>query len=200
MGSLWEKVVNLFDSAASSSAQQPAIHEIIVRSSAEQMALENFQGNHVHSGLLDWVKDQFEVSRKNNKDLDGGIHFLNTPSSKGFLIDFKNTNYTKSEIISFFDDLKFRVLNFEYKSYVSDTRTYSKFHYVENIQRHYLKPRISAEEMTNGINQRFGNINIELLSRNDVIWHLKFSATIYDDHNYKTGQDFSTLITMLTAH
>jgi len=199
MDGLWEKVVKLFQSAEESSAQQPVIHELIQRSSADEMAYDNFKGNHVHSGLLDWIQEQFKVSEQKNQELDGGIHFLDLPSSKGFLIDFKNTNYNKSEIISFFDDLKMRVLDFGYKSYVSDTRTYPKFNYVENIERHYLKPRVSAEEMTSGIDQRFGNINIELLSRNDVIWHLKFSATIYEDHLYQKAQTFSELITRLTA-
>ena len=42
--------------------------------------------------------------------------------------------------------------------------------------------------------QAFGNINIELLLRNDKVMNLKFSATTYRDHQFEEAGDFNELM------
>ena len=91
--------------------------------------------------------------------------------------------------------MKERILDLGYKSYLSDTRTYNKKDWVEQLDRHYLKPpsnlRVAGKEK---MDQRFGNVTVELLYKNDKIYLLKFRATVYNDHLYKKGEDFNELM------
>ena len=86
-----------------------------------------------------------------------------------------------------------------YRSYVSDTKTYPKNNFVETIQRHYLKPSLKLKSQDQKANQGFGNINIELLLRNDKVVNLKFSATSYRDHQFEEADDFNELMKLIVG-
>ena len=193
--SIWDQIKNLFQSAEESSSNQPAIHEVINRSAEELVDFERWKESLGKKRLLDWLKAEHVNYIVSQENTDPAIDFLNTPSTKGFVVHFYKTNYNKREIIHFFDLLKEKVLDLGYKSYLSDTRTYNKQDWVEQLDRHYLKPpsnlRLAGKEK---MDQRFGNITIELLYKNDKISLLKFRATVYSDHLYKEGEDFNELM------
>lgn len=195
---LWSRVKELFGQAAQSSAQQPAVHELIQRTEAEHIFKEKFIGKLVHRRLNDWLIDQYAIFSTSDEKGDTTINFVSTKSLRGFVIHFRETQYSRAEIIAFFDYLKDRVLTLNYTSYVSDVKQYNRGQWSEEMQRHYLKPSIRLKEIKNKkINQQFGNINIELLTRNAKVWDLKFSATIYNDHIYNSGEPFGSLLTTI---
>ena len=147
--------------------------------------------------MLNWLNEQYVQFLVNPDHIDEAIDFLNTTSSKGFVIHFRQTRYPKSEVTHLFDLLKEKVLDLGYRSYVSDSRTYGKNEWVENLQRHYLKPPTNLRKAVSKdekFDQRFGNITIELLTRDDQIFHLKFSATGYRDHLFSEVEDFRDLM------
>ena len=199
MPDLWEYIKSLFRGAEQSTAQQPLIHEVIERSEAEQKEYHRWKNSRACHRLLDWINHQYVSYLVDPEHSEDAIIFLETPSAKGFIIYFRHMKYSHQEIIHFFDLLKERVLTLQYRSYLSDTRTYANKQWVENLQRHYLKPRIDRNEMSRQqpLPQQYGNINIELLARNDEVWSVKFSATSYHDRMYQKADEFKELMTDL---
>ncbi|MEL6143589.1 MAG: hypothetical protein AAFU67_18460, partial [Bacteroidota bacterium] len=167
MASFWDQVKSIFQRAEESSPSNPAVHEMIERSNKELAAYQDWKRTLARKRLLDWLIDQYAVFRGKGQ-LDEAINFLDTPSSKGFVIHFYQTHYSKQEITHFFDYLKERVLELNYRTQISDRRVFNRKDWIETQERHYLKPRNSYVE-GEPIEQRFGNITIELELRNDQV-------------------------------
>ena len=197
MDSLWNYFKNLFDKAGESSPSQPLIHEMIVRSDEEREDYAHWKKTLVCRRLEDWINNQYAIYRVTPRDIDEAIDFLDTPSSKGFVIHFSKTRYSRRDATHFFDFLKEQVLALEYRSQISDLRTYNRPDWVETIERHYLKPgpRIRKEPQEDGrFLQKYGNITIELELRNEQVFNLRFRATSYQDSLFKEAREFEELI------
>ncbi len=195
MSDFWKSIKNIFKAAEESTSNQPVIHEVIKRSEKELADYERWKETVGKRRFLDWLRSEHSNYKKDPHSTDAAIDFLNTPSTKGFVIHFYRMRYNNWEIIHFFDFLKEQVLALDYKSYLSDTRTYNRKDWVERTDRHYLKPptNIRNPELGN-FDQRFGNITIEIVFRNEKIYLLKFSASIYKDRLYKEAEEFDELL------
>lgn len=193
MNNIWNQIKGLFKQVEESSATKPAIHEVINRSIAEKEDFEHWKKTIVRRRLSDWLNNQYAIYKTLPLETDEGIDFLNTPSMKGFVIHFHQTQYSKRDALHFLDFLKERVANLNYRTQLSDVRTYSKPKWVESIQKHYLKPRTNFEEGVK-IDQQYGNVSIDLVLRDDRPHHLRFSATSYSDHLYNDAKDFEELV------
>lgn len=205
MPSLWKKIQNLFrpDSIEThhdaSLYNIPAIHEIIQRSEAEKNDYAQWRQTLVRRRLVDWLSAQYTISRVLPNDIDDGFDFLDTPSSKGFVIHFYKTNYSLRDTTQFFDYLKEQILQLEYWPQISDTRTYNRPGWVETVERHYLKPKPDFLNQKSLVNQRFGNITIENILRNNQPYHLKFRVNSYNDHLFSQPKDFHELMQAILA-
>ncbi len=193
MADIWDYLKNLFTKSEGSPSSQPFLHEVIVRSAEEKADYEHWKNTLVRRRLMDWLNDQYAIFRVLPQDIDEAIDFLNTPSSKGFVIHFYKTNYSRRDVTHLLDYLKEQVLVLDYKIQVSDSRTFNRPNWVENLERHYLKPRPDFEQKDK-LSQKFGNITIEIQLRNDEPYHLKFQATTYNDHLFKDAHDFEDLM------
>lgn len=195
---LWQYMKDLFKAEQESSPVKPYIQEPLEREEEEVESYDLWKRTLAKRRLLDWLNMQYASFVMNGEaEIDRTIDFLNTPSAKGFVMHFDEQLHNRSDFIHLFDYLQERVLDMNYKKYMSDTRTYNKTRndntWVETIQRHYLKPRFKVLD-DNTFDQRFGNIKIELLFRNDKIRNLQFSATRYSDRNYAEGNTFNDLM------
>ncbi|NNE28665.1 MAG: hypothetical protein HKN16_03465, partial [Saprospiraceae bacterium] len=185
MSDLWSQVKKLFGQAEQSSRQQPVTHTLIERSPEDQIFKETYLQSLKHFRFKDWIKDQYQLSRNKGEGLDDGIDFLNTRSSKGFVLHLWDGKFARKESQAIFDHFKDQVLSLGYRSYLSDSKSYSQGQWTEELERHYLKPPMRREEVERDLmDQHFGNINIELLFRNTKPWQLKLSATTYSDRSY----------------
>lgn len=198
MASFWDQVNQLFRKAETSSASQPAVHELIVRDAAAVASYERWKQSLVMRRMLSWLCDQFAIYQLEPERIDESLDFLYTPSTKGLVIHFYKTNYHRQEITHFLDYLKERVLTLNYKTQLSDYRTYNKGHWVETMERHYLKPRPQFDE-AGKMNQQFGNILIELEIRDEQAYQLRLRATTYQDYNYLPPADFKELMQVVLA-
>lgn len=196
MSEFWDSLKKLFSKAEESSPSQPILHEVIARSTEEKADFERWKQTLVCRRLLDWLHDQYSIFQTLPDDIDEALDFLNTPSSKGFVIHFFKTRYNKREVVHFFDLLKEKVLATNYRPSLSDSRTYNRPNWVETVQKHYLKPRTNFEQGKT-INQQYGNITIELLLRDDKVYNLRFRATSYNDRQYAPAKDFKELMQQL---
>ncbi len=201
MAKLWQYIKSLFQDAEESSSTKPFIHEVIERTTEEKTDYERWTNSLVKRRLIDWLDHQYTTFLSTPSNVEETIDFLNTTSSKGFVVHFNKTGYNVEEITHFFDYLKNRILLLHYKRYVSDTRTFTRNTWVETINRHYLKPsfKVKAEDEEKKFNQQFGNINIEMLLRDEKVINLKFSATAYKDHKFQEASDFQLLMQHLLS-
>lgn len=198
MAKLWQQIKNLFQEASQSSPSNPAVHEVIVRDEVQLADYETWKNTLVKRRLVDWLNDQHAIFKVLPDDIDEALDFLDTPSSKGFVIHFYKTRYTKREATYFFDYLKEQVRNLGYRLQVGDIRTYNRPNWVETVERYYLKPPPDFQSKEK-FNQRFGNITIELLLKNDAVFNLRFRATTYNDHLFKEADEFHDLMQMVLA-
>ncbi len=202
MDNLWNYFRNLFNKAEESSPSQPLIHEVISRNETEREDYEHWKRTLVCRRLLDWLGGQYAIYRVAPDGIDEAIDFLDTPSSKGFVVHLNKTRYSKRDATHFFDFLKEKVLALEYRSQISDLRTYNRPEWVETIQRHYLKPgpRIRKETQDDGrFLQKYGNITIELELRNEQVFNLRFRATSYKDSLFKEAREFEELMQQIVV-
>ena len=197
MDNIWDYFKNLFHKAEQSSPSQPVIHEMISRTPEEQEDYQHWKNTMVCRRLMDWLNSQYAIYRVAPRDIDEAVDFLDTPSSKGFVIHFNKTRYSKRDVTHFFDFLKEQVLALDYRSQISDLRTYNRPSWVETVERHYLKPspRIRTEPEKDGrFLQKYGNIMIEMELRNDQVFNLRFRATSYKDSLFKEAREFEELM------
>lgn len=197
MSEFWDRIRNLFSSAEASSPTEPLIHSVIERSVAELADYNLWKGQVVCKQLNSWVAQQYQQFQLTPEDIGQAIDFLNLPSSKGFVIHFHRLEYSKRDAIHYFDFLKERTLEEDYRVQVSDLRTYNRPAWVETVQRHFLKPRLRYEEGKKSV-QQYGNINIELLFRNEEAYQLKYSATSYSDFQFEKALEFGALMHKIT--
>jgi len=193
MADLWDRLRNLFRSVEESSPSNPAVHELIRRSDDEQQDYSFWKDTLVRRRLQNWLSDQYALFLVTPDDVDDALDFLDTPSSKGFVVYFFKTQYSQRDVQHFFDYLKERVLDLGYRTQISDTRTFSRPKWVETVERHYLKP--PSQGRTEGkFYQEFGNITIENHLRDEQVHYLKFRATIYKDHQFHEAKTFQQLM------
>lgn len=193
MSDFWKYVKGIFSAVETSSPSQPAIHELIERTAEEKEDYAFWKDTLVRRRLTDWLSQQYALYQVLPLDVDESLTFLHTPSSKGFAIHFHQTQYSKRDAVYLLDFLKEKVSNLNYRTQISDTRTYSRPNWVETLQQHYLKPRVKFEE-NEPMNQLFGNITIELLLRNEQPHLLKLIATAYQDRSYHPPLEFKHLM------
>lgn len=193
MPNLWDHLRSLFRAAETSSPSQPVVHEVLERDADTTAAYTRWKASLARRRMLNWLADQYAIYLVCPSDIDAALGFLDGPSSRGMVIHFAHTNYSRAEVTHLFDYFKERVQTLNYKSQVSDLRTYARAHWVETTERHYLKPRLDFDD-EGRMNQQFGNILIELELRNDRVHNLRFRATSYRDRNYLPPADFRELM------
>ncbi len=197
MPNFWQRLFKLQSAVEDSSPSVPAIHELIQRSTEEEAAYTAWKESYILRQIRQWIRDEFDFfSKKGHSRQGGGVDFLKIPASNGFIAHFGQTNYSRQEATFLLDYLKERVKTLNYRTQISDTRTYSRRDWVETVERHYLKPRLDFIEGEK-LNQQFGNITIELEIRNEEVNHLRLRATYYQDFNFLPAQEFSELMNIL---
>lgn len=194
--SLWEKVKNLFNESEQSSPTEPVLHELIERCPEELKSYEKWIAGMTKQWLVDWILAEYKTYQQDPGEQTSSIDFLNTPSCKGFIVHFKELNYKTENITHLFDYFKAQVKQLGYKPYMSDIKVYNRTHWVETLQRHYLKPPPSFMS-DDTFDQSYGNITIELKLRDEDLINLRFNATRYNDRQYKQAQPFSELMEKL---
>lgn len=201
MDKFWSYFKSLFQQAEDSSPSQPLVHEMITRNDEELQDYAFWKDTLVLRRLLDWLSDQYAIYRVDRNGIDEAIDFLDTPSSKGFVVHFHQTRYSQRDVTHFFDYLKEKVLSLSYRTQISDLRTYNRDGWVETIQRHYLKPGLTIRqpEADGKFTQKFGNVMIELELRDETVYNLRFRATIYKDSQFKEAAEFKELMQQLVA-
>ncbi len=211
----WEQIKGVFAKAADSSSKDPVLHTTLTRHRDHQAEFEIWRAGVIAQGMRNWLGESYGYYLQHDRPPTEAIDFLDTPSSKGFVVHFAELQYSLHEAEMFQLLLRERVLapgpdgGKRYRTQVADTKTYQEADMTARTDRYYLKPVLvphadpgiaaSPDSYTaDQFGQGFGNILIELLVRNREPWRLRFSATIYHDRVYQAAEGFGGLVGLMT--
>lgn len=170
------------------------VHEPIHRSAQYSQKYIMWTKSFDRIELINKVYNSY-ILKKQGVTGDPDVHILSSNSSNGFAISW-NSNLGKSEFTYLFDWMCDKVLELDYKKSNSDTTITDKGNIVETVSKHYLKPQNKLNS-AGPIDQKFGNVLIELILTNDQPSYLKFVANTYNDHQYNKALGFEKLAEFL---
>jgi hypothetical protein len=174
------------------------VHEVMKRSEAEQREYEAWKEGEEREQLIREIAQAYYY-KKTNIISDIEVHLLNTPYANGFAISYHQDISPRSfrHLSDYFRD---QVLEMGYRLVNSDRRIIDRGDYVETIEKFYLKPPLSAADLSKEViqvNQLFGNIAIEHVLIDNRPSYLKVLASIYSDRQYQEAQSYDDFITAL---
>jgi len=166
--------------------KEPLVSGKLVRS--EEFLAEYRQWK--ESSVLHSVLGDLQIAYNKSNAFDmynPAFHVYHSKQANGF---FFNTQmrFTKEIYAYLMEYFKETVLDLGYTLYTSDRKLKDKESGVQQIDRHYLKPALSDTEPP--IDQKYGNVLIELFSLDEEIQYLKVMASVYSDRSYKDPKPF----------
>ena len=184
---LWQAIQSQVKSSKRQNTQVPFLSDLIDDTDfSEQKILEwyDFQGR----DILIKVKNEY-ANFKNSQPTKQGVYFIADRGINGFALDLRKFKMSLHDLRNFQNYLVLRLKNFGYTKHYHKVETTQKTGFVECIYRYYLKPSYQVT-MTMPINQLYGNVCIELVSRNDKLFRLVIKVMYYSDRNYQKELPF----------
>ncbi len=115
------------------------------------------------------------------------FHVYHSHQANGFYFN-THMRFTKDIYAYLMEYFKDSVLELGYSIYTSDRKLKDRENGVQQIDRHYLKPTLSDTEPP--IDQKYGNVLIELFSLDNEIQYLKVMVSVYSDRSYSEPKPF----------
>jgi hypothetical protein len=177
------------------------VHEVLKRHQSDQDAYQAWKGSSEQDALLQEIAKAYYY-KKTNITSDIEVHLFNTAYANGFAVTYHPKIPPKvfQHLSEFFRD---SVLEMGYRLVNADRRIIDRGNYVETIEKYYLKPPLSAEDLSQEViqvNQLFGNIAIEHVLIDGKPSFLKVLASIYSDRQFREAQSYDDFITALFDH
>ncbi len=195
---IWTWLRQLFQQVTHSTPAHPVLHELIQRSEEEKQDYQHWKQTLVRRRLMDWLWHQYATFCVDPDGIDEAIDFLDLPAAKGFVIHLHHTRYSDRDARHLMDYLRERVRAIGYRGQLSDRRVFQRDGEIEQVERHYLKPR-PGRGAQGKLDQGFGNILIQLTWRDDQLYHLTFQANTYNDYLFEAPRAFEGLMRALAA-
>ncbi|MDO1448042.1 hypothetical protein Q0590_17345 [Rhodocytophaga aerolata] len=169
---------------------EPFVSEILERSKNDKASYQKWMQENKHKELSQ-IYSLSHFLKKRLITCSANVHIFNSRSANAFSISCCKYIDAKS-FQHYFDFLKNRVLEKGYELQHSDREIIDRIHYIETIDRHYLKfPEIMLP--TDKINQLYGNIQIEHITIDDRPSYIKLMASYQLDSKFSEPISFDKL-------
>ncbi|HET6243345.1 MAG: hypothetical protein H0V01_11265 [Bacteroidetes bacterium] len=122
------------------------------------------------------------------------VSLYNSVYANGFFFTI-NDAMDENELEFIFDYFKERVLDMGYFLATSDRRIREKNSQIEEIQKHFLKPKNKMNEDL--LEQLYGNVLIEYVKINGISSYIKIMANVYSDSKFKKPLGFDEFMEKL---
>ncbi|MEK6476423.1 hypothetical protein WJR50_02775 [Catalinimonas sp. 4WD22] len=175
-----------------------AVHEVLKRSQPTQQAYGEWKDSADRSDLIEEIAKAYYYKKTDiTSEID--VHLFNTAYANGFAITYHEKIGRKSfqHLTDYFRD---KVLQMGYRLVNADRRILDRESYVETIEKYYLKPPLSADDLTQEsvqANQMFGNIAIEHVQIDSQPSYLKVLASIYSDRQFQEADSYDDFVSAL---
>ncbi|MFY0601334.1 MAG: hypothetical protein JXR03_16785 [Cyclobacteriaceae bacterium] len=166
----------------------PILHEVLKRSDAYLDQYDLWKDSSLPSELIGEIAESLRLKAEGIIK-NPNVHQFSGESSNGFAITY-NSDIDQMHFHFLFDLFAEKVKALDYRVSISDLIVTEKNGYVESKEKHYLK--IKPAEQT-PIDQKFGNIVIELIRIDEVPSFIRLMANTYNDHLYKSPKKFKEL-------
>lgn len=189
---MWQQFLERFFQRTPDAAPcaQAEVHEPLSRPAGHESALRAWSDSPDCEAWLDRIRCAYNVHLAGMDPQDDCIDFLEFRATSGFALHIQNENLQPGEAALLMDHLRDRVRSLPYRLSVSDRRIRGE----GMVERHYLKPPLQVPAPGEPVDQRYGNITIEVQYRRSEPVHLRFMATHYQDRQYSQALEFSDLV------
>lgn len=191
---LWNKLKSLLKASEQRPAELPFIHETFDFTDIpdfDEYIQEEFQY------LLNNVKSEYLESLVGDHS-HSSIGFFNDRKSQGFAIACSKYTFSRMQYLILIKGFMSKLKAVGYVKNLSEIKTRSKAHWTEQVVKVYLKPAARLR-ITPPAQQLYGNIQMELISRDQELFRLRLLAHTYQDQNFAPAEDFGELIDLLMS-
>jgi hypothetical protein len=172
----------------------PFATEPIRRPSAQAQRYFQWQQ---HPHCLQLCQDLYEAYRAKQAGEPHpryAVHLLASPYANGFALTFPDS-MDPLHFQHLFDWLKDRTLLQGYRCVTAERRLFDRGSHVEAQERYYLKPQPAPDAPDAiPIDQRYGNVLLQLVQLDQQPSYLKLVASVYSDRLYTLPLDFQQLM------
>jgi hypothetical protein len=121
------------------------------------------------------------------------IHILNSPYANGFAVTYESP-FNEKTFSQLFFAFGRRMLDLGYQRVSLDRKIEEIQENVRTTEKQYFKPPLNTADLTQKIDQLFGNVSIEKVSINEKPSYLKILVTVYSDHLYRPAKPFDLFV------
>lgn len=162
------------------------------QSDIDKEAVEQWTLSEEGESLLALVSKNYYF-KKSGINASPEVHILNSPYANGFAVSYDSPLDEKTFSYLFFAFGR-RVLDLGYKQVSLDRKIEEINEDVRTTEKQYFKPPLSSADLSEKIDQLFGNVSIEKVSINDKPSFLKILVTVYSDRLYQDAKPFDQFI------
>ncbi|WKV13310.1 hypothetical protein [Marivirga harenae] len=167
-------------------------NEVLKRSQNEFNSYEDWHSSDVSNEILDKIFRAYHLKKTDIKD-PIPIALFQSEKANGFAIA-NCSSLLDSDYKMLLEHFKKQVLSLGYRQSGSNRKVTAEQDRVLTKEMYYLKPPIQMEPP---IDQRFGNISLELILHDEKPHFLKIMASVYSDRLYSEPENFSDLVEKL---
>lgn len=176
------------------SPNEPLVSEALERSKNDKLSYKRWLQQNKHKELSQIYSLSYYL-KKRHITCSANVHIFNSRSANAFSISCAEYIDAKS-FQHYFDYLKNTVIGFGYILSRSDREIIDRTHYVETIDRHYLKfPEVFKPGER--CHQLYGNIMVEHITIDDKPGYIKLMVTYQSDSSYTPPIHFDELTKMI---
>lgn len=192
---LWQAIQSQVKSSKKRDSNVPFLSELIDDKDFSNTQIDRFYKEQGRA-VLQKVNREYQNFIQ-NIPTKNGVYFISDRGINGFALDLRKFDMTLQDLRNFQNHLVVQLKDFGYTKHYHKVETTQKSGYVECIYRYYLKPSYQIT-MTTPINQLFGNVCIELVSRNDKLFRLVVKVMYYSDRNYQKELPFDRFLATIS--
>ncbi|SMG44263.1 hypothetical protein SAMN05661096_03113 [Marivirga sericea] len=167
-------------------------NEVLKRSQQEFNSYEDWYASDVSGKILEKIFRAYHLKKTDIKD-PIPIALLQSDKANGFAVA-NCSSLLDSDYKMLLEHFKKQILAIGYRQSGSNRKVTAEQDRVTTKEFYYLKPPIQMEPP---IDQRYGNISIELILHDDKPYYLKLTASVYSDRLYSEPESFSDLVEKL---
>lgn len=169
------------------------VMELLRRNVQYRQAFDEWKINEESKVLVKEIERSYYLE-KNQIQGKYTIHLFRSPAANGFAL----TQHPdlSPQVFQFLLDLwRDRILATGYRLANTDRQIRDKGAYVETTEKHYLKPPLTKNQPQ--AEQRFGNVLLEFVIRDQEPAYIKVLATTYSDRIFTPPKPFDDLLDQL---
>jgi len=197
MSKLWDILTGRMKQQDATVPARPFIHEAIDVKNYPLSELDYWRSNtSMPSDTSEIIHTAYQYHTTTGADKNNQVSILSSPSSNGWVMFCQQQDFNKKDYLHYIHMLYLRLKDIGYILNLADEQSKQKPNWLEHNYRYYMKPSLRLMNITKNkkANQLYGNISMELISRNGKPYVLKFLANTYSDQHYAKPGDFGELL------